>query len=151
MIFSSSSELLFYTTANNTMAPPIASGKNNNRRWTTNKQFTNKNNKDSSWWRGSPNAIKRTCCGDKRSLSAIKGSYYGHACHRWWVPKMTSFSFVCFCFWFYLFFVYIYRVYLGFCVLIFWVPLQQQGVILWSTYHRKQQRKKFPKARLCEP
>jgi hypothetical protein len=30
-------------------------------------------------------------------------------------------------------------------------PLQQQGAILRSTYHHKQQRKKFPKACLCEP
>jgi hypothetical protein len=29
--------------------------------------------------------------------------------------------------------------------------LQQQGAILRSEYHRKQQRKKFPKARCCEP
>jgi hypothetical protein len=29
--------------------------------------------------------------------------------------------------------------------------LQQQGAILRSTYHRKQQRKKFPKTRICEP
>ncbi len=32
-----------------------------------------------------------------------------------------------------------------------WSTLQQQGAILRSTYHRKQQRKKFLKARLCEP
>jgi hypothetical protein len=31
------------------------------------------------------------------------------------------------------------------------VTLQQQGAILRSKYHRKQQRKKFPKARCCEP
>ncbi len=31
------------------------------------------------------------------------------------------------------------------------VTLQQQGAILQSEYHRKQQRKKFPKARCCEP
>jgi hypothetical protein len=30
-------------------------------------------------------------------------------------------------------------------------PLQQQGAILRSKYHRKQQRKKFPKARYCKP
>ncbi len=29
--------------------------------------------------------------------------------------------------------------------------LQQHGAILRSKYHRKQQRKKFPKARCCEP
>jgi hypothetical protein len=29
--------------------------------------------------------------------------------------------------------------------------VQEQGAILRSTYHRKQQIKKFPKARLCEP
>jgi len=29
--------------------------------------------------------------------------------------------------------------------------LQQQTVILRSTYHRKQQKKKFPKPRICEP
>jgi hypothetical protein len=29
--------------------------------------------------------------------------------------------------------------------------LQQQGAILRFEYHRKQQRKKFPKARCCEP
>jgi hypothetical protein len=29
--------------------------------------------------------------------------------------------------------------------------LQQHGAILRSEYHRKQQRKKFPKARCCEP
>ncbi len=31
------------------------------------------------------------------------------------------------------------------------IPLQQQGAILQSTYHRKQQRKKFSKTRICEP
>jgi hypothetical protein len=31
------------------------------------------------------------------------------------------------------------------------VSLQQQGAILRSKYHRKQQIKKFPKARCCEP
>ncbi len=30
-------------------------------------------------------------------------------------------------------------------------PLQQQGAILRFEYHRKQQRKKFPKARCCKP
>jgi hypothetical protein len=30
-------------------------------------------------------------------------------------------------------------------------PLQQHGAILRSEYHRKQQRKKFPKARCCKP
>jgi hypothetical protein len=29
--------------------------------------------------------------------------------------------------------------------------LQQKGAILRFEYHRKQQRKKFPKARCCEP
>jgi hypothetical protein len=29
--------------------------------------------------------------------------------------------------------------------------LQQHGAILRFEYHRKQQRKKFPKARCCEP
>jgi hypothetical protein len=29
--------------------------------------------------------------------------------------------------------------------------LQQQGANLRSNYHRKQQKKKFPKARYCEP
>jgi hypothetical protein len=29
--------------------------------------------------------------------------------------------------------------------------LQQQGAILRSKYHRKQQRKMFPKSRCCEP
>jgi len=29
--------------------------------------------------------------------------------------------------------------------------LQQQGAILRSKYHRKQQTKKFPKTRCCEP
>jgi len=29
--------------------------------------------------------------------------------------------------------------------------LQQQGAILRSTYHRKQQRKKFPKTHICKP
>jgi hypothetical protein len=32
----------------------------------------------------------------------------------------------------------------------FFVSLQQQTAILRSTYHRKQQRKKFPKARIYE-